>query len=74
MNAKEILKHCLECDKAWSEGYTAGYRSVIKVSASMAVPRRPEEPSGVTDRVRYFYDLGRGQGIVDATRPVNVRS
>jgi len=67
MHAKEILEHCLECDKAWSEGYTAGYRSVSKDAVS-SVPKRPTEPSGVTDRLRYFYDLGCGQGADDAKR------
>jgi hypothetical protein len=65
MHAKEILEHCLECDSAWSKGYTAGYRSVTRDAIS-AVPKRPTEPSGVTDRLRYFYDLGRGQGFADA--------
>ena len=68
MNAKEILKHCLECDRAWSEGYTAGYQSVT-TGAISTVPKRPAEPSGVVDRLRYFYDLGRGQGTADAKAP-----
>ena len=65
MNAKEILKRCLECDTAWSEGYTAGYKSVTTDTMS-TVPKRPAEPSGLVDRHRYFYDLGRGQGTADA--------
>ena len=65
MNAKETLRRCLECDKAWVDGYTAGYQSVKRGAAS-GVPRRPAEPSGVTDRIRYFYDLGYGRGMADA--------
>ena len=64
MKAK-LLEHCLECDRAWSEGYVTGYRSVMR-GATTGVPQRPAEPSGVTDHIRYFYDLGRGRGEADA--------
>jgi DNA-binding transcriptional LysR family regulator len=40
MNAKEMLKH-LECDKAWSEGYAAGYQSTA-VGAIFSVPKRDQ--------------------------------
>lgn len=66
MKAKEIVQYCLECDRAWSEGYTAGYQSATKGALSPSVPTRPAESSGLADRVRYFYDLGRGQGATDA--------
>jgi len=65
MNAKEMLQRCLECDKAWSEGYAVGYQS-IAVGAIFSVPKRPAVPSGVTDLVRYFHDLGYGDGVADA--------
>jgi len=74
VNPREFLRHGLDCDKAWSEGYTAGFRSATQSIASMGptalTPSSTSDASAEADHCKYFYDLGRGQGMMDAkSRP-----
>lgn len=53
-----------ECNRAWTNGFNDGYKSVKGTTAS--VPPMPTLPASESNPTKYYYDKGWQAGIAAA--------